>query len=347
MEKVLCFGELLLRLPPANAGEWLRINTMPVFAGGAELNVATALATWGIPVKYCTALPDNIISKDITAYLEQKNIDTSPIIYSGERIGLYYLKEGADMKSEENVFDRKYSSFSTLATGIVDWDMILENVSWFHFSAIAPAVSQSAAALCKEALEAASKKKIRISIDLNYRSLLWKYGKQPIEVLPGLVGHCDVIMGNIWAANTLLGVPVDAAIHEQHIRENYLLHATKTSRDIFKKFPQCKWVANTFRFDGIADNIEYYATLDNADGQSVSPNFKTGSIVDKVGSGDCFMAGLIYGILSGHQPKDIIGFAAAAAFGKLQERGDATLQSIRQIRNILEQYNTLANVASS
>ena len=339
MKKVLCFGELLLRLPPANAGEWLRLNKMPVFVGGAELNVATALATWELPVKYFTALPDNIIAKDITTYLEQKNIDTSPISYSGERIGLYYLKEGADMKSAENVFDRKYSSFSTLSTGKVDWDNILEDVSWFHFSAIAPAVSESAAALCKEALQAASRKNISISVDLNYRSLLWKYGKQPVDIMPSLVKYCDLVMGNIWSANTLLDIPLNEDLIQTATRETYLKHASLTAEGIFEKFPQCKWVANTFRFDGNDAAIDYYASLNTAAEQSVSPHFKIGNVVDKVGSGDCFMAGLIYGILMQHAPNDIIGFAAAAAFGKLQEQGDATKNSVQQIEQILTQYN--------
>lgn len=338
MSKVLCFGELLLRLPPANAGEWLRSNTMPVFVGGAELNVATALATWGIPVKYYTALPDNIISKDITEYLIQKKIDTSPITYSGERIGLYYLKEGADMKSSENVFDRKYSSFSTLSTGVVDWDSILDDVSWFHFSAIAPAVSESAAALCKEALQAAAAKKITISVDLNHRTLLWKYGKEPIEIMTGLVQYCNVVMGNIWSANSLLGIPVNPNIHEEGIQENYLANARLTATNIIKKFPECKYVANTFRFDGNENNILYYAALDTLKGQSVSPIFQTKSVVDKVGSGDCFMAGLIYSILTNKSPKDTISFAGAAAFGKLQEKGDATKNTVEQISIILNQH---------
>ncbi|MBN8688830.1 MAG: sugar kinase [Chitinophagales bacterium] len=332
MKKVCCFGELLLRLPPANGGEWLRHNQLPVFVGGAELNVATALATWQLPVKYCTALPDNIISKDIRDYLDQKHIDTSSIILSGERIGLYYLKEGADMKSHENVFDRKYSSFSTLGTGIVDWDSILKDVSWFHFSAIAPAVSASAAALCLEALEAAKKKNITISVDLNFRSLLWKYGKEPIEVMPGLVQYCNVIMGNIWAANTLLGIP----LHESLIAaKEYTAHATETAQEIFRRYPHSHWVANTFRFDGQADDIRYFATLDKRDGQVVSPLFQTHSVVDKVGSGDCFMAGLIYGISSGHSATEIIGYAAAAAFAKLQEKGDATQNSVEKIKTYL------------
>jgi 2-dehydro-3-deoxygluconokinase len=336
MGKVLCFGELLLRLPPANAGEWLRTNHMPVFVGGAELNVATALANWNIPVKYCTALPENIISKDIKSYLEQKNIDTSPIIYCGERIGLYYLKEGADMKSEENVFDRKYSSFSTLTTGVVDWDKILQDVSWFHFSAIAPAVSATAAALCLEALDAASKKGITISVDLNYRSLLWKYGMSPKEVMPALVNYCNVVMGNIWAADTLLDIPVSKTIHDSNTKEHYISHATASANQIFQKFPSCKWVANTFRMDSDAANIQYYATLNTQEQQVVSPIFQIRSVVDKVGSGDCFMAGLIYGISSAHAQADIINFAAAAAFGKLQEKGDATKNSVAQIKKILQ-----------
>lgn len=339
MKKVLCFGELLLRLPPAYGGEWLRDNNMPVFVGGAELNVATALARWEIPVKYFTALPDNIIARDIKSYLQQKNIDTSPIIYTGERIGLYYLQKGADMKSSENIFDRKYSSFSTLETGVVDWEKVLEDVSWFHFSAIAPAVSASAASLCAEAIAVAHKKNITISVDLNSRSNLWKYGKNPIEVLPELVQHCNVIMGNVWAANTLLGIPVDENIHKDTNQNNYLKNATASAQLIFERFPQCIWVANTFRFDGDADNIEYYAALNSRKEQSVSPIFKTNQIIERVGSGDCFMAGLIYGLSSEHSGIDVISFAAAAAFGKLQEHGDATNNSVEQIKKILSGYS--------
>lgn len=338
MKKILCFGELLLRLPPANGGDWLRTNQMPVFIGGAELNVATALALWGMPVKYFTALPDNVISSDIKDFLEQKKIDTSPIIYSGERVGLYYLKKGADMKSAGSVFDRKNSSFATLGTGIVNWNEVLEDVSWLHFSAIAPAVSESAAALCKEALEAASKKNITISVDLNHRKLLWQYGKEANEVMIDLAKYCTVIMGNVWSANTLLGIPVDEKIHENPAKENYLAHATLCANEIFKKFPHCKWLANTFRFDATENKIEYFATLNSKDNQSVSPVFKTETVVERVGSGDCFMAGLIYGIANDTDPQTIISTAAAAAFGKLQEIGDATNNSMADINLILNKF---------
>lgn len=341
MRKVLCFGELLLRLPPANGGEWLRTNQVPVFVGGAELNVATALATWQQPVKYCTALPDNIITRDIISFLQTKNIDTTPVILSGERIGLYYLKEGADMKSEENVFDRKYSSFSTLDIGVVNWDEILQDVEWFHFSAIAPAVSAKAAALCLEAVKAASQRNITISVDLNYRSLLWKYGKQPWEIMPGLVKYCDVIMGNIWAANTLLGVLVDEALLQQRIQEAFLKHATYTAQQMFERFPNCKWIANTFRFDAEAGNIRYYAALNTKEEQAVSPVFATDAIADKVGSGDCFMAGLIYGLKSKHALQEVIGFAAAAAFAKLHEKGDSTRNTVEHIQQVKTKFETI------
>lgn len=338
MGKVYCFGELLLRLPPANGGEWLRQHQLPVFVGGAELNVATALATWNIPVKYCTSLPNNIISRDIMDYLATRNIDTSSVIFSGERIGLYYLKEGADMKSDENVFDRKYSSFSTLATGVVDWDLLLEGVSWFHFSAIAPAVSQSAAALCLEALEHASSKGITISIDLNYRALLWKYGKKPVEVLPQLVSYCNVIMGNIWAANQLLGIPVIDTLLNDKTDDGYCRHASKTAQEIFKQYPRATTVANTFRFDGVENNIRYFATLDSKHEQVVSSVLRTNYIVDKVGSGDCFMAGLIYGLIHQHPAVHVIEYAAGAAFYKLQEKGDSTQHTVEQVLNYIDAF---------
>jgi 2-dehydro-3-deoxygluconokinase len=339
MKKVLCFGELLLRFPFANNGSWTSNNPMQIFIGGAELNVATALAKWEMPAKYFTALPDNFISKDVLAYLQQKNIDASAIHYSGERIGVYYLKEGADIKGASTVFDRKNSSFATLQTGVVDWDKTLEDVSWFHFSAIAAAVSQEAALLCEEALQAASKKNIIISVDLNYRALLWKYDKKPVEVMPNLVKYCNVVMGNIWAANMLLGIEVNNNFNENSKQEDYVAHATQTAKTIFKQYPNCKYVANTFRFDINGNDVNYYATLHTINNNHVSHLFKTSTTVDKVGSGDCFMAGLIYGISKQQSLDDIINFAAAAAFGKLQEKGDATNNTIQNIHAILEKVS--------
>ena len=197
---VLSFGELLIRLCPDAGGEWLGNNQLPFYIGGAELNVASALALWGVPVKYFTMLPVNGLSAQLVAYLKQKGIDTSPIRYGEGRIGLYFLTTGQDLKDNALIYDRGGSAFSNIKTGVIDWDEVLHGVSWFHFSAICPGIGQNVADVCKEALEAAEKKGATISVDLNYRAKLWQYGKSPVQVMPGLVNHCDLVMGNIWAA---------------------------------------------------------------------------------------------------------------------------------------------------
>ena len=159
--------------------KWITQSVMPVYIGGAELNTATALAKWNVPVTYFTALPDNYLSKEICDELRKRNINTDPINFSGNRIGSYYLPQGSDLKNAGVIYDRAHSSFSELQPGQIDWETVLNDISWFHFSAISPALNKNIAAVCKEAVEVASKKKITISVDLNYRSKLWQYGKKP------------------------------------------------------------------------------------------------------------------------------------------------------------------------
>ena len=331
MNKVLCFGEILLRMSPSLQKKWLTDAEMPVYAGGAELNVTAALAKWNVPVSYFTALPENYLSKEICNYLQHKKIDINNIHFSGNRIGIYFLPQGADLKHAGVIYDRSNSSFAELKPGMIDWEKVLHNISWFHFSAISASLNKNAALVCKEVLEAASKKNMTVSVDLNYRSKLWQYGKNPNEIMPELVQHCDVIMGNIWSANILLGIDVDENIHSKGKKEFYLEHAKATAINIQKKFPKCKTVANTFRFDINENGILYYTSLFINEKEYHSAEYKTEKIIDKVGSGDCFMAGLIYGLYNNHAPQQIINFATAAAFGKLHETGDFTSQEIETI----------------
>ena len=328
---ICCFGELLLRFSPIAQGEWIRQTAMPVFVGGAELNVATALANWEIPVKYSSVLPENSLADDIIGYIASKAIDSSGIIRFGQRVGCYYLPQGTDLKNAGVIYDRAYSAFSELAPGKVDWDAVLENTSWLHISAISPALSADVAAACQELVAVASAKGITVSIDLNHRARLWQYGVSPVDIMPGIVQHCDVVMGNIWAANALLCIPVDDAIHAKGKQTDYLAHALETSKAIHDRFPKCKVVANTFRFDVAPMGLRYYTTLYTDGLQYVSPELVTDSVVDRVGSGDCFMAGLIYGLYKQHDPQQVLNFAAEAAFGKLQEIGDATNQTVDEI----------------
>ena len=331
MTKICCFGELLLRFSPVAQGEWIRQASMPVFVGGAELNVATALANWNVPVKYSTVLPQNSLADDIIAYVDQKGIDPAGILRFGKRVGSYYLPQGTDLKNAGVIYDRAHSSFSELAPGNVDWESVLLDTSWLHVSAISPALSADVADACKELMAAASARGITISIDLNHRARLWQYGMDPRDVMPGLVDYCDVVMGNIWAANALLGIPVDGDIHAKGQPSNNTAHALATSKAIQERFPRVKVVANTFRFDTPPTGLRYYTTLFVDGQQYVSPELVTDSVADRVGSGDCFMAGLVYGLYNQHAPQDVVNFAAEAAFGKLQELGDATRQSVADI----------------
>jgi 2-dehydro-3-deoxygluconokinase len=337
MASILSFGELLLRVCPDAAGEWLHENSLPFYVGGAELNVATALARWKVPSAYFTALPDNLMSRQLIDYLEEKDIDTSRIQLQGDRIGLYYLHKGKDLKNAGVIYDRANSSFAAINPGSLDWDLIFKDVSWFHFSAICPALSQNVADLCEEALNAAYKRNIKISLDLNYREKLWKYGKDPLDVMPMLAQHCTLIMGNIWAAEKMLGVSLDEGSIALRYKEDLLKQAEQSSKGLMNLFPNCKIVANTFRFDeGLG--IRYYTSLYMDGKLIVSDEYAADRIVDKVGSGDCFMAGLIYGFYKELSAEDTLKFATAAAFTKLFIPSDATTIGVEEINAEIKKY---------
>lgn len=337
-KKVLCFGELLLRMSPRANGGWIDENNMATYIGGAELNVASALSKWDIPTKYFTALPTNSLAQDLIHYLEKKNLDTSAINFSGNRIGIYFLPQGSDLQNAGVIYDRAYSSFSELKPGMINWVEALKDVEWFHFSAINPALNPNVTAVCKEALEVASKMGITISLDLNYRSKLWKYGKNPVEVMPELAQYCDLIMGNIWAAEQLLGVELKSSIATDRSKEVFIDHAQYTSEAIIKLFPKVKSVANTFRFDKDQNSIHYYATLYHGKKLAVSNEIHAEGIKDKIGSGDCFMGGLIYGFYNRMSPDEIVNFSAAAAVGKMYETSDATDQAVESILSNIQKH---------
>lgn len=331
MGKVLSYGELLLRICPDGDGQWLKENKLPFYIGGAELNVATALALWEIPSAYFTALPQNFMGDEIMEYMNGCQIDTSKISHGGNRIGIYYLPKGKDLKNAGVIYDRANSAFAELQPGTINWDEIFEGVSWFHYSAICPALNQAAADLCLEAVKAASERNITVSIDLNYRAKLWQYGKQPAEVVPELAKYADLIMGNIWAAEKMLNINLPEFIHETVDQDALLAQAKQTSTEIVAKFPKCKWVANTFRFD-YKKGIRYYTTLFTENELLVSKEYLAEEILDKVGSGDCFMAGLIYGLYQEHPAQQTLEFATAAAYNKLFIPSDATTATVSDIK---------------
>lgn len=334
--KVLSFGELLLRICPDIEQDWIEQHQLPFYVGGAELNVATALALWDVPSAYLSAVPQNAICESIDNYLTRRNIDTSAMLWGGERLGIYYLPKGKDLKNAGVIYDRANSSFSNLKVGSVNWDEVFVDVKWFHFSAICPAINQDIADLCLEAVTKAQEKGIFVSLDLNYRAKLWKYGKSPKEIMPAIAKYCNLIMGNIWAAHQMLGTPLDERFlnsSSDYLEKDLLAQADRTSREIIATNPICQYVANTFRFDHNNKGIKYYTTLFDKDSLIKSTTYIADEILDKVGSGDCFMAGLIYGLYSNLSPTATLEFATLAAFDKLFIASDATTSSVDDIKN--------------
>jgi 2-dehydro-3-deoxygluconokinase len=336
MGKILCLGEILLRFSPSADGQWLKKNEMPVYLGGAELNVATALAGWGLPVSYFTVMPDNFLASDMRSVLKERKIFTDSILIRGSRIGTYFLAQGKDLKNDSVFYDREHSAFGEIRKGIINWDNVFHDVSWLHLSAISPALNESVAEVCLEALQAASKRNITISIDLNHRPKLWK-DRNPHQVMAALLPFCDVVMGNIWSAHDLLGIPLDTHLIESKNKKEYLQHAHQTSVKILKRFARVKTVACTFRFER-GEGILYYASLYSAHHWTDSATYESEKFLDKVGTGDCFMAGLIYGLYKHLPEEDVIQFATAAGFGKFFEIGDTTSQDLNTIKERIKEY---------
>jgi len=325
--KVFCFGEILLHYAPPVNSDFIKSQNMPFYLGGAELNVATALAKWEVPVKYATAMPSHFLTDTIISDLAKKNIDTSAIQFSGQRIGCFYLATGLDMKNAGVVYDRDNSSFASIQKGSFDWKEVLKDVHWFHFSAISAALTQNATDVCEEALIAATDLGIPISVDLNYRAKLWQYGKTPIEVMTRLVKYCTVLMGNLWAVEEMLGIQ-SSVQSSVGCSNDALINAANVSMTKLKaQFPLLNMIAYTFR---LTEN--YFGVLSNKNNFYTSSTYEMNEVKNIVGTGDCFMAGLIYGIRHQNTPEEIINFAAAAAVGKLYELGDATEQSLEQIK---------------
>lgn len=313
-------------MSPSLEGKWIHESIVPVHIGGAELNVASALALWNQPVRYVTAVPSNYISREVIHDLTQRNIDCSEIQISGERMGIYYLPQGTDLKNEGVIYDRNNSSFAELQPGTIEWKKILQGCDWFHFSAISPALSKQTAAVCREAVDVASSMGLTISIDLNYRAKLWQYGEKPESVMPAFVQKCDLVMGNLWSAETLLGIRSTIRESTGRSREELTEAAGLSMRAIHDHYPNVQGISYTFRLEDL-----YYAVLQRGPDLYHSREFYIHHVVDRVGSGDCFMAGLIYGWRNQMPGQQVVDFASAAAVGKLGEKGDATRQSLQSI----------------
>lgn len=320
--KVLCFGELLYRIQ--SAGEFFATSqtTVELFPGGSEANVAVTIAQLGIDAYYMSAGPDNVLVNSILKNLIEQGVDVSKFRFEGDRLGSYILLGANGLTSGEVIYDRKYSSFSQLRKETIDWDLVFLDVDWFHWTALTPALSEEHADLCRLALEEASQRNIKISVDLNYRSKLWQYGKDPIVIMPDLIAKCDVIMGNIWAANKMLGTFLDEKWSGDRSQLDYPEISKSVAAEVFAKYTRCKDLAFTFRFMDNAQHNLFYATYHTPGADYVSHVLETNDLIDRIGSGDAFMGGLIAGLINEYPPQQLINFATDIGFKKLFVKGD-------------------------
>lgn len=320
---VLTFGELLLRFQEEESSEVKGdLGSMTISVGGSEANVAATLPALGVPADYFTVLPEHNIAKKSAAVLQQNNTNTSKILWKGLRMGSYFLQSSNGLSTGEVIYDRKFSSYYQLKESDIDFDALFENCSWFHWTAITPALSAEWAVLIEKVLREAQKRGLYISVDMNYRSKLWDYGVHPVEVMPKLVAYCDVVMGNIWAYNKMLGFDVSPELNRNTDKEKYFEVSTQISNQMFQRFPKCKHISNTFRFMDNSKHNLLYATYHQPAGDWISETHETHELTDRIGSGDAFMAGLITAIYQQLSPQETVDLATQTGFKKLFFPGD-------------------------
>ncbi len=332
--QVVTFGEVMLRLTPPGYQRFTQAFLYEASYGGSEANVAASLAGFGLRSSYVTRLPDNDLGYACLMYLRKYGIDTANILKGGDRLGIYFLETGAVSRASKVIYDREHSSFSRITRGMLDWDRILDEASWFHWTGITPAVSQGVADACLEAIETATRKGITISCDLNYRRNLWTYGKSAGEVMPRLIEGCDVVIGNEEDAEMVLGIRPEGVdiTGGQVMADAY----RSVSGQIMKRFPRIKIVATTLRGSVSASHNSWSGVLYNGKDLHTAPTYQITHIVDRVGGGDAFAAGLIYGMLTyGEDHEKALRFATAASCLKHTIPGDFNLVTVHEVEKLM------------
>ena len=329
--KVITFGEIMLRL---KSPEKERILQSPIFEAsfcGAEANVAVSLANYGINTSFVTILPENAIGFECKKELQKFNVGTEFVRFVPGRMGIMYLESGANQRPSKVVYDRTASAIATASKSSINWPIVLKNADWLHVSGITPAISESAAQMTNLAVQCAKKQGITVSCDLNYRKLLWKYGKTPYEVMRKIVSYVDVLIANEEDIQKTLNISSDIKIGDNIIIQEY----EKLSEQVVKQFPNIKIIAITLRESQSADNNYWSACLYSKGKFFVSQKYNICNIIDRVGSGDSFTGGLIYGLNKYNNPQKALDFATAASCLKHSILGDFNRVTIEEVENLM------------
>ena len=336
MKKVVTFGEIMLRLTPPGQKRFSQASQFEVIYGGGESNVAVSLANYGLPVEFVSRIPNNDLGECAVMEMRKRNVGTQHLVRGGERLGIYFLEIGAVSRGSKVVYDRAHSGMASIEKGMIDWEAVFQDASWFHWTGITPAISQGAADACLEAIQVANRMGVTVSTDLNYRKNLWKYGKEPGEIMPDLVAGCDIILGNEEDAEKHFGLhpeAVDVTQGESVDAKAYL----SVLQQLMKMFPRAKKVITTLRGSISASHNTWSGVLYDGKELYEAPTYQITHIVDRVGGGDSFMGGLIYGLLQ--WPDDdqkALNFAVAASCLKHTIYGDANLVTVAEVEKLMQ-----------
>jgi 2-dehydro-3-deoxygluconokinase len=336
MKKVVTFGEIMLRLAPQGFLRFSQANNFDVVFGGGESNVAVSLANFGIPVDFVTRLPKNDIGECAMMEMRKRGVGVDKIIYGGDRLGIYFLETGAVSRGSKVVYDRAGSSMADIKPGMINWEEVFQGVEWFHWTGITPAISQGAADACLEAVKAASKLGITISTDLNYRAKLWQYGGDREAIMTELTSYCDVILGNEEDAEKHFGIKpegLDITTQGHDVTADAFLSVCK---QMMVKFPRAKKVITTLRGSISASHNTWAGVLYDGTKMFETRQYQITDIVDRVGGGDSFMGGLIYGLLTyPGDDQNALDFAVAASCLKHTIKGDANLVTVEEVNKLM------------
>lgn len=328
--KVVTLGKIMLRLSPPNAGRFIQANRYDAAYGGAEANAAVSIANYGLESCFVTALPDSEVGQGGVNALRAFGVDTRYILRQVKRIGIYFLEYGASQRPSKVIYDRAGSSFSDLKPGQIDWEEVFRGVAWFHWSGITPAVSDSAAEVTLEALRAAKKSGVTVSVDLNYRKKLWSKEKAR-SIMTNLMGYVDICIGNEEDVENIFGIRAESEGHESG--ELVRLAYKGVSAQLIEKFGFSK-AAITLRESITASDNIWSACLHNGTEFLLSREYPI-HIVDRVGGGDAFSSGLIYGMITGKTDQEALEFGAAASCLKHTIHGDFNLVSVGEVEELV------------
>ncbi|HET6449764.1 MAG TPA: sugar kinase [Spirochaetia bacterium] len=330
--RIVTFGEIMLRLKPPGVERFFQSPMLEATFGGGEANVATGLARWGCDVAYVSVIPANAIGDACVGELRRQGIDTSAIVRKGSRLGIYFLEAGAAQRSSLVIYDRSGAAIAEARRGDIDWEKSFHGASWFHLTGITPALSQSAADLSLEAVTAARRQGLTVSCDLNFRKNLWKYGRSAPEVMGEIVEHVDVLMANEEDCQQVLGISADVDVEAGALdpaRYRDLAERVRAAHRSVKK------IAITLRESRSADDNGWSGVLHDGADFHVSRKYEIRDIVDRVGSGDTFCAGLIYGLMNLGGPSEALEFAVAASCLKHSIPGDLPLLSLSEVKALV------------